>query len=215
MADYTIVVKPTLGVIGLSRALKVRLVTRIAVGSEAIKGSCVTRTARNCAMCPHQLKCLVNVRGVFPCPGRGVMATFTIRRKPGARVARICGRGERFTVTSDAVHRCSRVFFSGVVPMTGLAISDGVNAGQSEPLLRVNFKEVLSPLPISFGVAVLTILTELPLMLVGVTVGAGGTHMSELGCLVATDTLCGGVGAGQMEARLVVIEIHGISEFRP
>lgn len=217
VANHAIVIISQNFVIGFPvfRLLVICFMTRVAVSSESIIGSRMTRTAFDTSMCPLKLKRLVGIRSVLPRTGRRMVTAFAVRRKPGAVVTWIFGGGKRLTVAADAVHGCSGVLFTSMVPVTGLAIGYGMQAGQREPFLSVHLEHILAALPVAFDMAIFARLAELTLMLIGVTVNTRRPHMIELGRFMTANTLCRAMSAGQMEAGLIMIKLHLVTEFQP
>ncbi len=96
--------------------------------------------------------------------------------------------------------------------MTRLAIGNRMHTGKRKPFLRVQFQHVPAVLPVARGMTILAGHTELSLMMVGMTVGAGHAYVIEYRVLVTADTLGRRVRPGQRKAGFIVIELHRTSK---
>ncbi len=133
------------------------------------------------------------------------MTLLAVRLESRRHVIRVRRSGIRLGVTPHAVHRRSAVFLPGVTAVTRLAIGHSMDAGQRETLLCMLFQHILAVLPVTRRMTVLTGHTKLSLVVVGVAIGTGNSHMVEHRVLVAADTLRRRMSAGQVESGFVVV----------
>ena len=118
-------------------------------------------------------------------------------------------------VTALACHRRRGVIFRTLGLMAGATICDGVHAGEGKPLLQMQIDDILAVLPVFGSVALLANQPHLPLMGIGVAVGAGRGDTRENEISMATRAPRGTVRSDQREFRFIMRESQGFAHLRP
>jgi len=118
-------------------------------------------------------------------------------------------------MAAHTICRSSSVLLLSMSFMASFAIGDRMGASEWKSLLCMDFKLALAEFPVARVMAVLTVGTEFPLMVVGVTVKTGRADMIEREVLVTSDTLCGAMGSDKLITRFGVVEVHGLFDRGP
>lgn len=113
------------------------------------------------------------------------------------------------------VHRCTGILLLIVSAVAGLTVGNGMSAGQGESIGCVQFQRAAAILPVAWGMTILTILSKLAGMMVGVAVDATDANMIEHRILVTSDTLCRRMRSDQLKAGNRMIKGQRVAHFRP
>jgi hypothetical protein len=99
--------------------------------------------------------------------------------------------------------------------MAGVTIRDGVHAGEGKPFLQMKIDDILAILPVFGRVTFLADQPHLPLMGIGVAIGAGRSSTRENEISMATGAPRGTVRSDQREFRFIVRKSQGFAHLRP
>lgn len=145
----------------------------------------------------------------------GMVAQSAIGAKSGQNMIGIFRLGHFGFMAPFAIQRCAGKLIITTFPVARFAIGDGMDAGQSESFLGVHLQQVFPPLPVLGRMAVLAIGAELPQMMIAVAVGASRRHMAEDFVFMAGGARGRLMRAGQVEAGLVMLELHRLLHRSP
>jgi hypothetical protein len=136
------------------------------------------------------------------------MALLTIPAEIGQRMIGVGGPVEIIYMASLAFHRGLRKLLPALGDMTGVAIGDNVDTDQRKTALGMGIQDILSILPVIWGMAIPAIDAELRPMDIRVTVDAFNPDIDEFDIDVALPAIgilmCPGqrkAGFGMREAR--------------
>lgn len=115
----------------------------------------------------------------LPASERSMVATLAVGTECKAGVIRICCTGQVTCMANFTLGRSTRKLLSSTSCMAGLAVGHCVNTGQGEPPIGVLNKKIGLRFPIPRNMTILTLIPELPLVVVGVTIGAGRSNVTK------------------------------------
>lgn len=138
-----------------------------------------------------------------------------VERKTGLRMIRLLCQRIRLGMAIVAHHRRAGIFLPRVADVAGFTISDCVRAGEGESHRRMQLQRASTVLPVARRMAVLTIRPELAIVVVGVTIYTGDSHVAERRALVAADTLRRGVRTHQNKTGGGMVKAQRIAHLRP